>query len=101
MDIVDMKAQVIDMNTDELEKTIKDTGLEMPRIDNLRIEAVKVFPNPSVGMFTLNFELPERGITLIRAYSDNGQLVLNRNLGEYQGSFSENLDIAGAGPGIY
>ncbi len=101
IDIVDMKAQLIDMNSEELEKAIKDTGLEMPRINNLKIEAVEVFPNPNVGMFTLNFELPESGITLIRAYSGNGQLVLNRNLGEYQGSFSENLDIAGAGPGIF
>ena len=101
MDVSDMDVDVQEMSVEEVEDVMEETGLDMPKVNNLTLEEVEVFPNPSVGMFTLNFDLPESGNTQIRIYSASGQLVFSRNLGQFTGSFSENLDIAGAGPGVY
>ena len=101
MDIEDMDAEVEEMPVEEVEAVMEETGLDMPTVNNLTIEQIEVFPNPSVGMFTLNFDLPQPGDSRIRIYSATGRLVFSRNLGQFQGRFTENLDIAGAGPGVY
>ena len=101
MDLSDMDVEVEMMPTEEVEDVMVETGLDMPVVNNLSIEEVQVFPNPSMGMFTLRFDLPSLGMTQVRIFSSTGQLVFTRDLGAFSGTFTENLDIVGAGPGIY
>ena len=46
--------------------------------------AVRLYPNPSAGAFTLDYELPARvvGTPLLRVYSAQGQLLEERRVGE-------------------
>lgn len=76
-------------------------GVDMPLVNNLTIENIQLFPNPNRGMFRLEFELPNRGETSIRVFNSEARLIYSFDLGEYQGNFSDDIDISQNGPGAY
>ncbi|RMF04265.1 MAG: PDZ domain-containing protein, partial [Bacteroidetes bacterium] len=62
VDMERIRVSMEDMNEDEAAEMAR-RGVEMPIINNLRIEAINIFPNPNRGMFRLEFELPQTGET--------------------------------------
>ncbi len=67
----------------------------------LSFEELKVFPNPSTGIFDVQFDLPEEGRTAIRIYNPKGQAIYFNNLGDFSGVFSDRIDIANSMKGTY
>ncbi|MCI5082800.1 MAG: T9SS type A sorting domain-containing protein, partial [Saprospiraceae bacterium] len=67
----------------------------------LSFEELKVFPNPSTGIFDVQFDLPEEGRTAIRIYNPKGQAIYFNNLGNFSGVFSDRIDIANSMKGTY
>jgi S1-C subfamily serine protease len=100
---VDMdRIQVTMEDMDENEaNAMRERGVDMPLVNNLRIEALTLYPNPNRGMFRLEFELPERGPTSIRVFNSDARLIYSFDLGEYSGAFSDEIDISQNGPGAY
>ena len=75
--------------------------IDMPRDNSLAIEGLEIFPNPGTGPFNVRFTLPERGATLIRAFNSQGRQIYEFDLGEFQGSFSDRIDLGQNGAGAY
>ena len=69
--------------------------------NTLKFQELKVFPNPSTGIFDLEFDLPEEGRTAVRIYNPNGQAIYFNNLGNFSGRFSDRIDIANSMKGTY
>ena len=67
----------------------------------LRFEELTVFPNPSDGLFNIRFNLPERGNTVVRVFDSRGAEVYRNSLGNFNGTFSDRIDIANNVKGIY
>lgn len=67
----------------------------------LRFEELTVFPNPSDGLFNIRFNLPERGNTIVRVFDSRGAEVYRNSLGNFDGTFSDRIDIANNVKGIY
>ena len=76
-------------------------GIDMPVVNDLQIERLNIFPNPSNGIFNLQFELPESGNTLIRLFSAQGRLIYQYELGVFSGPFQDRLDLSNNFKGIY
>jgi membrane-associated protease RseP (regulator of RpoE activity) len=70
-------------------------------VRNLQVETLNVFPNPTTGIFDIQFELPERGETAVYIYNPAGQPVYFNTLGDFSGTFSDRIDIANGVRGIY
>lgn len=101
VDIADMEVDMEDMPAEEAEQMKKELGIDMPIVQNLRIEALKLFPNPTTGRFSLTFDLPNRGETSIRIFSSSGRLIYSYDLGAFSGSFSDQIDLGNEPAGTY
>lgn len=100
VDMDRIKVDMADMDQEDA-AAMASRGVDMPLINNLSIENIQLFPNPNRGMFRLEFELPQRGETSIRVFNGEARLIYSFDLGEYQGTFSDDIDISQNGPGAY
>jgi S1-C subfamily serine protease len=100
VDMNRIQVDMADMEPNEA-REMASKGVDMPLINNLTIENIQLFPNPNRGMFRLEFELPQRGETSIRVFNSDARLIYSFDLGEYQGVFSDDIDISQNGAGSY
>ena len=100
VDMDRIQVEMADMDENEAEEMAR-RGVDMPLVNNLTIENIQLFPNPNRGMFRLEFELPQQGETSIRVFNSEARLIYSFDLGEYQGTFSDDIDISQNGPGAY
>ena len=100
VDMDRIQVSMEDMDENEAEE-MRERGVDMPLINNLTIENIQLFPNPNRGMFRLEFDLPQQGETSIRVFNSEARLIYSFDLGQYQGTFSDDIDISQNGPGAY
>ncbi len=100
----DVSGMVIDM--EEVTPTEADDmnekyDLDMPLANNLQISVIDVFPNPNMGMFELQFTLPNKGETIINIFNALGRKIYTYDLGNFSGAFKDAVDISQNGTGFY
>lgn len=61
----------------------------------------KVYPNPNDGKFTLKFNMDQRANVKIRVSNVLGQVVYENTLSNFQGTYSEELDLSTSSKGQY
>ncbi len=76
-------------------------NIDMSAVNDLTLEDVQLQPNPGVGLFRLQFRLPESGLTTVRIYNAAGRLIYEYELGVFSGEFSDDVDISQNGAGNY
>ncbi len=101
IEMEDMEVMMEDLPEEEAEQMKEEVGVEMPVVQNLAIERLNVFPNPSQGEFNLKFFLPNNAPTNIRIFNSNGQLIYSNNLGNFEGDFMERFDLTDNPAGTY
>ena len=87
--------------TQETEATNNTSTQSSSFVQNFEVEQLKVFPNPTTGIIDINFTLPQEGRTAIRIFDATGRVVYENNLGNFQGTFSDRIDIANNAKGTY
>lgn len=97
----EMEVMMEDLPEEEAEQMKEEVGVEMPVVQNLSIERLNVFPNPSQGEFNLKFFLPNNAPTSIRIFNSNGQLIYSNDLGNFEGEFMERFDLTDNPAGTY
>jgi S1-C subfamily serine protease len=95
-----VKAKMEDMDKEDADK-LKALGVNMPAVNNLRLEKINLYPNPTKGLFRLQFDLPEKGLTEIKVLNAAGRLIYEYELGNFSGEFSDDIDISQNGTGTY
>ncbi|HMN90487.1 MAG TPA: PDZ domain-containing protein [Saprospiraceae bacterium] len=78
----------------KLEQSMRNLAQEM------RVEAFRLYPNPTVGQFNLQFEA-EVGALSICIADAAGKVVYNEEIPQFNGSYNRQLSLAGATPGTY
>ncbi len=63
--------------------------------------SVRVFPNPSQGRFTIDLPSGMSGDVSIKVINLDGQVVIDKTIGNYSGSMAEKLDMSNQAKGIY
>lgn len=95
-----VKAKMEDMDKADADK-LKAQGINMPAINNLKVEKINLYPNPTKGLFRLQFDLPEKGITEIKIINAAGRTIYEYELGNFSGEFADDIDISQNGVGTY
>lgn len=95
-----VKASMQDMEKADADK-LKAQGLNITASNTLRVEKLNLYPNPSKGMFKLQFDLPEKGQTEVKVYNAAGRTIYEYELGNFSGDFSDEVDISQNGTGTY
>ncbi|NNE56064.1 MAG: T9SS type A sorting domain-containing protein [Flavobacteriales bacterium] len=92
----------------ELEEVSDDEAAALARsaedFDNendLIMESISFFPNPSNGIVNLRFTLADDAPVDIRIYDERGNTVFNETRFNFGGTYDNNIDISGQADGIY
>lgn len=93
--------QVFNITEEEAEDMEEKYNVEMPIVNDLKIQQLNIFPNPNNGLFNLTFNLPQKEKTIIRVYSSNAQIVYEKELTNFQGFFEEQINITNRPSGNY
>jgi len=97
----DMEVDMENVTQTEAEGMKTEKGIDMPLVDNLEIERLNVFPNPTNGLFELRFNLPAQGNTSIRIFNVAGVEIYRNELGRFTGDFRDRIDIGDQIAGSY
>lgn len=85
------------------EKMEEYEEVETPEVDEanlLDFSQLDMYPNPNQGAFQLDFEI-EPGETIVSIANMEGQVVYSKDLREFDGIFSERIDISNEPSGVY
>lgn len=97
----DMEVDMENVTQTEAEGMKAEKGIDMPLVNNLEIERLNVFPNPTNGLFELRFNLPAQGNTSIRVFNVAGAEIYRNELGRFTGDFRDRIDIGDQMKGAY
>lgn len=100
-EVEEVEMEMEDVTAKEAAEMKEAKGIDMPIVNNLQIEQLNVFPNPTNGLFELRFNLPEEGPTSIRVFNSIGVEVYRNQLGRFSGDFRDRVDIGNQIKGIY
>lgn len=92
---------VDEVTAEEAEDFNRNTNQTLPLENNLRADAVTVFPNPSMGQVNLNFTLPESGSTTVQVFNKAGETMFLETLSDFQGVYSNQIDLSDRAQGTY
>ena len=81
-----------------VEELLEEDISEMPV---LMVNNLKLFPNPNIGQFNLEFEVGGEGDVFVMVYSSQGQLIINETLLSFSGRFSKYYDLGVEPAGTY
>ena len=98
LDDVDVKME--DINSSDADE-MRGKGVDMPIHNSLTVNRLKLSPNPNIGLFELEFDLPSEGQTLVRVFNPAGRVIYEYDLGRFSGDFADNVDISQNGEGVY
>jgi hypothetical protein len=62
---------------------------------------VKIYPNPSLGVVTIDYRSTETKSLKVSVMSASGQLIYSDNNGKFKGVFTTKLDLSNLSKGIY
>jgi hypothetical protein len=82
---------------DDIELFVSVLGI--PEI--LKPTGLRIYPNPSSGNFSVDFEQSRPGDIRIRILSLSGQVVSEKRLSDYSGQVSEQFSLSRESKGIY
>lgn len=76
---------------------------EAPSFEELNIDEVKVFPNPSDGRFQLSFDYSGPESLKAKVFDITGKLIkdISTDLVKSENSVTANIDLESPGSGIY
>lgn len=77
--------------------TIEPQGVA---VSDVAVQTMKVYPNPTTGLFTLSFEMNTEEDCSIAIYSESGRLVY-KSKDLVSGTFDKEIDLTGNVKGIY
>ncbi|MEM0995991.1 MAG: PDZ domain-containing protein [Bacteroidota bacterium] len=90
-----------EVTAQEAQALTEKSGQQFSAQNNLEVAELKLAPNPSNGMFSVIFDLPQRGTAELRVIDVNGQIIYQETMNDFQGRYRKEFDISGKSKGIY
>ena len=100
---VDFTNVVVNVQEISQEESSKLRSIGGVRLGNntLQVNNLELAPNPQKGLFRLRFNLPSSGSTRVQIFNDTGRNIYDYDLGNYSGSFEDEVDISQNGNADY
>jgi PDZ domain-containing secreted protein len=99
--LADLEIDMEDVTQEEADDMKEKVGVDMPIINNLEIEQLNIFPNPTNGQFNITFDLPKNGQTTVRVFNGAGRLLYQNDMQQFKGRFQDRVDLSNSPKGIY
>jgi hypothetical protein len=95
-----VKSSIENLSANE-SNALKSKGVQISETSNLKVDNLQIAPNASTGLFDLTFNLTSKGNTSVRIYNPAGRMLYEYELGNFNGKFSDSVDISQNGIGNY
>lgn len=90
-----------DLTQEECEKVNENAEHKISPVSDLELEEINFYPNPSNGVFTLNFDADQRGDITLNIYDQAGNTVYKEMLADFSGNYVNEIDISDRSNGAY
>lgn len=98
---IDPTSQVPSININSLSIPSKSEKLENTQEIILEVNELNIYPNPSNGIFNVNFVTTEKGKANISIMNMEGKIIYTENMNNFSGSYSGNINISNVAAGFY
>lgn len=88
-----------DCSVEEQEMLAKPAAVDFEK--DLALNKIEFAPNPNNGQFNLTFDLPEDQDTRVMVFDQTGRKVYEELLNNFDGKYSDQIDISSQPSGIY
>ncbi|RYH46715.1 MAG: T9SS type A sorting domain-containing protein, partial [Alcaligenaceae bacterium] len=72
----------------------KNENIPTPKRE-MEADNLNLYPNPTGGRFTLNFDVEHKGNTSIKVFDVNGREVYSEQVKGLKGTYNKEIDITG------
>ena len=96
-----MEVQLDNLSQLEAAELREAHDLRLESSNSLQVEGLNLSAKPETGRFELQFNLPQRGETIVKIFNASGRQIYDYDLGSFSGEFSDEIDLAQNGPGKY
>ena len=83
------------------ESSLLPTKIEEDKLEDLKIERLKLYPNPTNGNFSMSFKSKEANDISLSITDVKGSSIYNKDLRDFKGKFKEDFDLSDQEPGLY
>lgn len=101
MEEINVTIEIDNISEEEASRVNKTADTPLKTENDLEMSTINFFPNPSTGEFNLRFDLPNEGDLRVMVYNQNGGVVYNEEIDQFQGTYSNVLDLGIYSDGIY
>ncbi len=95
---VRVSISVLDLGQDDIETLSRQIG---EPVNDLDVQDLTLYPNPSDGRFNLNFELPGDGLSVVKIFDVGGNEIYAETLNGVDGNYERMIDISDKPTGAY
>ena len=86
--------------TAEEKELLRNNGAKS--LDNeLQLDDMRVFPNPSNGFFRIHFDVAEKGDLFVNVHAAKGEKVYEERITGFKGRYERTLDLSDRTSGTY
>lgn len=95
-----IKALISDCDLSKVEEQkAKDLGLVDKK--ELEVKNLKIYPNPTDGIFNIEFELEKKENVILKIYNQQGKAIYTDKIKKFNGYYSNEIDLTKEESGIY
>lgn len=87
--------------SDEDAASISGNGQDLSNDNDLVMESISFFPNPSNGIVNLRFSLADHAPVDIMIFDERGNIIFNETRFDFGGTYTNDIDISREADGIY
>ena len=96
---VRVSISVLDLGQDDINTLSRQIGGDLS--NDLEVQDLTLYPNPSDGRFNLNFELPGDGVSVVKIFDVAGNEIYAETLNGVDGNYERMIDISDKPTGAY
>lgn len=93
--------EIESITAEDLERINRTAAPKLENKNDLGMESISFFPNPSDGILNLNFTLQSSGDLSIVLYDSNGSKVFIEERNNFSGRYTNTIDISEHADGTY
>lgn len=101
LDLHDVNVIVSNIHSEEVREMERRYEVRLYTGNDIRLNSIKILPQPEEGSFTLSFMLPDKGQTIVRIYNEVGRNIYVYESGSFSGIFKDDVDLSQNGLGTY
>lgn len=98
---IEIVIEIGDISKEEADAVNKKASPKLSTTNDLNLDRISFFPNPSAGLVNLNFTSTQTGDITISLFDNNGSTLFFEQLNNFTGEYSNQIDLNTQPNGTY